>query len=596
MIRGLARRMVIASTLVAIVIAAAFVVAIQKIDDMSRSTQAANDSQTVLVSAQEVERLISDVQTDALSFVFTGQAGFLVPWQAAQAQLPGAENTLLHFAKLPAVAQSSRQLVTDSAAYVQNYSIPLVAAARAHDPSATTVARLDQGVQRMTTITAGFDAVSQAEQNLVVSRHADVLSAGQVARGAVMAGLIASVVLIVSFALYLSRAMVRPIRRAAGMARTLADGELSARMPETGIGEIGGLERSFNVMAQSLEVSQDRQNRLADEQAALRRVATLVARGGQPGAIFDAVTEELAQLLDVTRATMLRAEVDGSETVVSSWGASSAAAGSDSDAEAGAAVSASIVVNDRLWGRLTAAAERPLPEEAATRIANFTDLVATAIANSDARAELAASRVRLVSATDQARHKIERDLHDGTQQRLVSLALDLRMTGAEIPDQLAEIKSEISTVADGLTAAMNDLREITHGIHPAILSEGGLEPAVKALARRSPIPVNVDAHLTGRLPQNLEIACYYVVAEALTNCAKHAQASVANVVLQQEDGGISLSISDDGVGGANPAKGSGLVGLIDRVEAFGGTVNIASPPGKGTALRVHTPLDPAVDR
>jgi signal transduction histidine kinase len=206
------------------------------------------------------------------------------------------------------------------------------------------------------------------------------------------------------------------------------------------------------------------------------------------------------------------------------------------------------------------------------------------------REELAASRARIVAAGDQARRRIERDLHDGTQQRLVSLVLDLRAAEAAVPPERPELRAQLAGIADGLTGALEELRELSRGIHPAILSEGGLAPALKALARRSAIPVELDLDVGGRLPEPVEVAAYYVVSEALANAAKHARASVAQVEAQARDGLLRLSVRDDGVGGAAPGKGSGLVGLADRVEALGGTVRVHSPAGQGTRLQIDLPI------
>jgi signal transduction histidine kinase len=212
------------------------------------------------------------------------------------------------------------------------------------------------------------------------------------------------------------------------------------------------------------------------------------------------------------------------------------------------------------------------------------------------REELAASRTRVVAAGDHARRRIERDLHDGTQQRLVSLVLDLRAAEAAVPPELPELRAQLARVADGLTGALEDLRELSRGIHPAVLSEGGLGPALKALARRSAIPVELDLHVPTRLPEPVEVAAYYVVSEALANTAKHARASVARVEVQAGDGRLLLSVRDDGVGGAATGRGSGLVGLTDRVEALGGTITVHSPIGQGTRLEVDLPIDPLIRR
>jgi signal transduction histidine kinase len=206
------------------------------------------------------------------------------------------------------------------------------------------------------------------------------------------------------------------------------------------------------------------------------------------------------------------------------------------------------------------------------------------------REELAASRARIVAAGDQARRRIERDLHDGTQQRLVSLVLDLRAAEAAVPPERPELRAQLDRAADGLTGALEELRELSRGIHPAILSEGGLAPALKALARRSSVPVELELDVPARLPEPVEVAAYYVVSEALANAAKHAQASVAQVEAQAHDGLLHLSVRDDGVGGAAPRGGSGLVGLADRVEALGGTIKVHSPPGHGTRLLIDLPI------
>jgi signal transduction histidine kinase len=206
------------------------------------------------------------------------------------------------------------------------------------------------------------------------------------------------------------------------------------------------------------------------------------------------------------------------------------------------------------------------------------------------RAELTASRARIVTAGDQARRQIERDLHDGTQQRLVSLVLDLR-AAERTPSPEPEFRAQLAHVADGLTGALDDLRDLSRGIHPAILSEGGLGPALKALANRSAVPVELDVDLPSRLPEPVEVAAYYVVSEALANTAKHARASVAQVALRVRDGSLHLSVRDDGGGGAVRGRGTGLVGLTDRVEALGGTISLVSPAGQGTALLVDLALD-----
>jgi signal transduction histidine kinase len=368
--------------------------------------------------------------------------------------------------------------------------------------------------------------------------------------------------------------------------------------------------------------------RLAEEQAALRRVATLVARGAQPSEVFATVAEELGRVLGAGGSTIMRYEPDRTATVVASWsgGRDSLPIGSswplDGEGVAAgvyrsgrsvrfeayeeasgriaawarevglrSAVGAPIFVDDQLWGVAAAGTVNlQLANAAEGRIASFAELIATAISNAETRTELRASRARVVAASDETRRRIERDLHDGIQQRLVSLALKLRLTETMTPRPSEEIQNELVLLADGLGAVLEELREISRGIHPAILAEGGLVPALKGLARRCAVPVALDLRLGWRIEEPLEIAAYYVASEALANAVKHANASLVEVCVEIRDGCLVLAIRDDGAGGVDPARGSGLIGINDRVEALGGTLSVVSPPGEGTALEVQFPL------
>jgi signal transduction histidine kinase len=268
-------------------------------------------------------------------------------------------------------------------------------------------------------------------------------------------------------------------------------------------------------------------------------------------------------------------------------------------------VGAPIVIGDRLWGAATAFAAprtgalptdadalRPgrLPADAEDRIAKFADLIAIAISNADARAQLTASRARVVAAADEARRRLERNLHDGIQQGLVSLALALREAESIAPADPPELPVAIGHVVDGLSGVLDELREISRGLHPAILSEGGLEYALRSLARRSAVPTTLNVRIAGRLPERVEVPAYYVVSEALTNVAKHAHASGVDIDVDATNGIARIAVRDDGVGGADIAQGSGLIGLVDRVEAAGGEFTISSPPGEGTSLLATFPL------
>ena len=375
-----------------------------------------------------------------------------------------------------------------------------------------------------------------------------------------------------------------------------------------------------------------RAHALAELQAALRRVATLVARGVTPAEVYAAVATELARCLGVYYSALWRYEPDGAATLLvardddpglkkmpvgarfslegesvpamvlrtgrparmdSYENAAGSTAARLRDLGLRAAVGAPIVVDGRVWGAAIVGSSRPepMPPDSEARVADFSDLVATAIANAQAHAELTASRARIVAAADDARRRFERNLHDGAQQRLVTLGLQLRAAETSVPAELRSLKEQISDVVDGLVGVSEEVQEISRGIHPAILSKGGLGPALKTLGRRSTVPVELDLAVDRRLPESAEVAAYYVVAEALTNAAKHARASQVTVRAEAGDANLHLSIRDDGIGGADSAKGSGLTGLIDRVEAVGGKMAISSQPGSGTSLLVEIPVE-----
>jgi signal transduction histidine kinase len=377
-------------------------------------------------------------------------------------------------------------------------------------------------------------------------------------------------------------------------------------------------------------VGHDPLSMLAEQQASLRRVATLVARGVDPSDVFALVADELARCLNVAHAALVRRESDGTavvlaghhepeslklrvgerfsldgETVAAMVMRTGQAARMDShDNARGAgagyirqlgvccAVGAPIVVDGRLWGAAIVGSTQPgpLPPDSEARVGDFADLVGTAIANAETRAQLTASRARIVAAADDARRRFERDLHDGAQQHLVSLGLELRAAEASVPTELHPLKDQIAHIATDLGAVSQELREISHGLHPAVLSRG-LGPALKALRRRSAVPVELDIGVDVQVPERVEVAAYYVVAEALTNAAKHARASKIDVCVDTDGATLRLLIRDDGDGGADAAKGSGLTGLIDRVEAHGGKMAISSPIGRGTSLVATIPFE-----
>jgi signal transduction histidine kinase len=371
--------------------------------------------------------------------------------------------------------------------------------------------------------------------------------------------------------------------------------------------------------------SREALGRLAEEQSALRYVATLVARGVPSDKLFLAVSNEVRRLFGTEVAAVTRFVPNaGAVAVVGLEGATEErweleewmataqvrrtgrSARSDADAWASATGPAAerirtlgltstfaspIVVEGELWGAiLIGSTLGTLPADTEQRLEEFTELLATAIANTESRLELTASRRRIVSASDEARRRIERDLHDGTQQRLISLALAVRAAENLVGDGSDDLRVALSEVSQGLTDVVTDLQELSRGIHPAILAHGGLGPALRELAHRSTIPAAVDVDVGERLAEEVEVAAYFIVSEALANAAKHACAATIEIAARVADGCLLLSIGDDGVGGADASRGSGLIGLSDRVEALGGSIRVRSPSGEGTHIAVELPL------
>jgi signal transduction histidine kinase len=367
----------------------------------------------------------------------------------------------------------------------------------------------------------------------------------------------------------------------------------------------------------------------SEEQAALRRVATLVARGVSPTEVLDAVAAEVGRLFDADWPAVSRYEPDGTLTILSARGTNSldnpvgTRAPLDGESVAGAvkrtgrsarmesyvgatgslaararelgirfSVGAPITVEGRLWGVMTAAwtREEPPPEDTEGRMANFTELVGTAIANAESRAELGASRARVIAATAEERQRVVRDLHDGAQQRLVHAVINLKLGLRELEHGDKHTQEFLTEALDHAEQANSELRELAHGIMPGVLTSGGLRGGVDELVSRSSLPVTMDVS-TERLPPAIEATAYFVVSEALTNAVKHSGAQRVEVRAEDDNGVLRVEIRDDGVGGADPGQGSGLTGLRDRVEALGGRIEIASPAGSGTSVLVEIPLE-----
>jgi len=374
--------------------------------------------------------------------------------------------------------------------------------------------------------------------------------------------------------------------------------------------------------------ARDRAIHLAQEQAALRRVATLVASSARPEEVFQAVAEEAGRLLDARTAATVRFDPE-TAVIVGSWND-----GEGADLEVGtpvpysdpdspvyrathrggriddyadlpgeaarltrlagyrSAVMAPITAGGRLWGTLAvfSASSRHFAPDAQQRLADFTSLVALALESAEAHAQLTASRARIVEASVAERRRLERNLHDGAQQRLVTLAVHLRRAQEALHEDPAAAEAILAAAGDDLKLALEELRELARGLHPAVLTDRGLEPALQSLARRAPFPVEIAGVPALRLDEGVEAAVYYLVAESLTNAAKYADATEVRVELSTTNDEVVVTVDDDGNGGAKIDGGSGLRGLSDRIEALGGRLHLSSPPAGGTRVRATLPL------
>lgn len=619
-------RLAVVCTLFTLMIAATFAVMLYSVYELRSSIMAATEAERSVSASNTLERLVLDVEAGRRGYALTHDRALLDPWIHAQQEIPVRQQELAStVAGSPAQSARVAQLNHDVNTYLDNYADPAIADEQAGEPQNIDPQSITAGQQHIAALRTEFNHFTVDQQAAVDRLRHEARTAGRRATIAGVSGLVVGLLAVGVLSRSLAVVVVRPLHRMVRAAGRVAAGDLGVRVAVDAPAEVGALQRTFNSMVAALEQDQAMLGAVAAEQAALRRVATVAARGQPAEDVFAAVTEEAGKLFGADAAVLLRYEQDGNGTVVASWsrdpvhrislgpvGLSDAGLAGQvlhsgrpvhlagphgagflqeefGDASLHSAIGAPVIVAGRTWGALKAlsTAAEPLGERDAERAAEFTDLVASAIANSQARADLTASRARVVAVADESRRQIERDLHDGTQQRLIALLLALRATETQAADDL---QNRLHGIGNDLAQAIDELRELARGIHPSILSEGGLTPAIKSLARRSPIPVEVDLRLPGRLGSHVEIGVYYVVAEALTNAIRHAHATVISVQADVADEHLTLSIEDDGVGGAEPGTGTGLTGLGDRVAALGGSMQIASRPGAGTRLGIIIPL------
>jgi signal transduction histidine kinase len=627
MFRGLTGRIVAAGLLLLLLVGGGFAGLFLAITELRSADAQVGRSETQLEAANRIERLLVDMETGLRGFVITREERFLDPWDAGRDAFPREAGALAQIAEVADQKARMQAVIVAGGAYIERYGVPLIASVRNGEPSASSTETTELGKQRvdeLRTLLAGF---IDTERQTYIVRAAAAENVAGTATAAATVAFATSVAFIATFVAYLARTMVRPVTNAAGMAGRLAAGELSARMPETGTAEIGTLERSFNTLAASLDKSQVAQARLLEQQSALRRVATLVAEGGDADEVFRTVVREVGEHLPAESALLDRYEPDSTLSTMAAWIAGRGIVEEEGRVPVTAdsipdrvrttrttvrmepyhatsevahqmglhgprsLVGCPVIVSGTVWGILAASSklDHPLPPDAESWMSAFTELVGTAIANVNARAELTASRARIVTASDDARRRIERNLHDGAQQRLVSIGLRLQTLESTVPDGQDEIRSEVHRIAEEVTEVIDELREISRGLYPASLSRGGLASAVRTLARRTPLAIRLDLRTEAHLSEPVQAAGYYVVAEAVTNATKHASAGEIQITLEDRDGTLRVSVQDDGVGGADPTRGSGLIGLRDRVEALGGRLEVTSAPGAGTTLVADIP-------
>ena len=548
---SLTRRMVIASVLLTLLTSAAFAVLLLAIRDQRTSAQLDRHSQEVLVAAARVERLLVDIETGTRGYLLTGDDRFLQPAHAGEADFAQASRELVDLTNVADqneapgrltsihVSGTARAIKIKGESYIRDYVRPLIAAAERGDPAARSVENAQLGRIKFDDIRWDFNTLELTEQRVAAERDDRAREIANRATIAAIAGLGVTVVLVGIFAIYLSRAIARPVRQASVTAERLASGDLSTRMPTTGVAEIGVLEKSFNTMAGSLQRSQSELADLLAEQAALRRVATVVAEGTPPEKVFPAVTEEVARLLGVDATRLMRYEADGTATIVASWGEPTIVP-----------VGTRITLEGHNIGSLVRSDGKP------ARIEDYEGAPGSAAAiardrgipfdhrrahhgggatlgrderfhHHDGRAAGFGHRTEAGRLHRPRRHRHRQRPGAGRPHRVASARgghhrrhppphrtrparrhpATARLTRArvahaqaDIPDTQPELRTELADIADGLVAALDDLREISRGIHPALLATSGLGPALKALARRSPLPVQLDINLDGRLP------------------------------------------------------------------------------------------------
>jgi signal transduction histidine kinase/CHASE3 domain sensor protein len=561
---------------------------------------AAHDSTNVLLAAQRLERLVADLETGQLRFLATGDSTSLSPWHAARAAFPAQAAALQRLAAeiSPEQARRAQEIIRAATSYLREHAEPMVRAVR-HDPRrARSLVTRAEGKRRIDAIRRQFDRFLEVQHGIASARE----------KGAVPAAR-------------------RMIATAAGAAGSLLVLFLLAGFVMHGPWRRGGDKHADHQPAVVPSRLGGHRSRTEDEHEALRRIATLVARGASPAEVGNAAAGEMGRILGAEHAMITRYDPAGMVRAVGYWNDPDAPAimppldgrwpvanetvadrvrrsgrparmpsGFPGTGDIGRwirshkirqMIGCPVVAGEDLWGVATVLSRTAAPHPGAAEqcMLEFAGLIGLAVANARHQAELAASRVRLVEASDAARSRIERDLHDRTQQRLVAVGLRLRAAEATVPHGMEEFQAALARTAGDVTGVIEDLQEIARRLYPAFLMKGGLDGSLRALARRSPVRVELETDVRRRVPANIALTVHFVVAEGLANAAEHAHASTVWVGVRADET-VRLTVRDDGIGGAWPRPGSALTVLRDRVDALGGALEIESPPGEGTSLRL----------
>ncbi|GAA0717132.1 CHASE3 domain-containing protein [Dactylosporangium roseum] len=612
-------------------------------DDRGRQTRAARTAHQAVVTAVLVHRAVLEMEHGEHRYVVTGDPAHLRSWARARAVVES------HIARLPSLTADRPAQATLAAGldqqirqYLDTHPASAIRALRPGPAAAPDLGRLAGDQHQLDAIRRAVEQFVGNERRVAAAQEASAERAFTRAGTATALGIITCMFVIPVLIAYTNRTIVRPVRTVAAMADSLTGGARTGRTPTDGPYEIGVLQRSFNAMALSSQRHRDDLNRIVLEQKALQRIARLMACTEAPDAAFDVITAQAGRLFGADAALLVRYDGDGAGTILTAWAGDhppeptgkhplagertplplplqgttgrmqalrqsfcrhvgwerrGLPGAADSGTGGTCGVGAPIMVRDQVWGALAllGGAGGRLRRDDAEHTADFIDLAGLVVDTVEARTGLAAASARLVGAGDETRRRLERDLHDRIQHHLIAIILRLRMlkadlaardataTGPVIADQIATIDSDLANVID-------EVRTIADGVYPAILTQRGLEAALDAMARRSPIPIDRHIRLSPTLPPVVQTSVYDIVAESLANTAKHARATHLRIVAHQDDRQVCLRIEDDGTGGADTGRGTGIRGITDRVQALGGTVELHSPRGEGTRLLITIPL------